>query len=463
MAVSGDISQHYQKSQASQYRRKIASLAEPLPERITKGIELARVAERAMPHCDGVFLDLPAYWKEAMAFKAIGTKHGLVPKEPPTGDALEDTRRVFHDNGILFDAGLERVTIGMIMETRNVCGAEVHTAGLVNVSEMASVYSPRIKDEWFYEGSTRPLTAPATVVLNTTTILEEAVFRINMFRHRELEQMGSLLLVGAEAKAPDMALFRRRLDSLVPMGRFRRDAFGTLLRRMSKKARDSHVPQGIRPRLLAMRFLGCPVIATHTEDEVGHTVALANLIARSTLTAQLAYHCEVERCREERGMPPARRELGELIERRGSIMTFLSWLADVAYGSPHVRLGDVQRSIISRAVSGQEPSPAEALFTDRAVTPMLVGLGLVPASASDADMGDMYYDLLSCPEERFRAVAAWLLDRAYLENTGKDFFGNFPELRQAYGQLGQENLIRRVDLPSIAWIWREALLAERLG
>lgn len=419
----------------SPYRQRLAAVAKPLEERVQKLIEIGETIFRGTPRPRSILMDLVAFEEALDRVEEITTAHNI--PIPPAGSCRnggEVWRRLFYEQGVFFDLSDSKLCTGPLLAEHQIDGLDAFFAALTRPIGSASNYLSERK----------PIETPARVIMDVASFLEEAVYRINLFRYRQMEPLASLLFTTEEKEQSlRTPLFKQRLKRIAPAGKLKRIDFERILRDLSQDTGDDPVDQAFAS-ILVMRFMDRIVRSTGAEDEIEHTLNLCNLIVRSALVSQLAAHREFERLKEEHGADnEAEAESFHMAHQPQ--LDYVGWMADIAYGNPIYRIGSASQSGIVY------PDDSESLrfFEQHGTTPILQRTGL----RSDDLMG-AFYDTLTCPAERFQAAARELLDEVFTSWTGKSFSETFPGLVQAFEQINGTTFVTREQLPIIAEVWK---------
>jgi len=341
---------------------------------------------------------------------------------------------------VFFDVTRSRLCIGPLIAQRTVGGLEFFFAALKeNTIERNALYVPERS----------PLSNPPRVIVDLSSLLEEAVFNINLIRFAQLEPISSVLFSPTEReKNPTEGLLRQRLKRMVPRGEFDMLDFRRVFDDLREGADDRAAINNAFTGMLIIRFTGLVVRAAHSEDEVEHTLNLCNLLIRPSLICQLAMHREFERLRQMHGIgSDDYKKMEEFFNNSISHLNFVGWLADMAYGDPLYRIFALSNFGL---VGGG--SQSFLFFKEHGMTPVIRRTCAQTPCTSE----ELFFRVLSCPAEKFRHAAQERLDEVFHDLTGSPFSEAHPNLADAFRLINNTTFMTPEILPTVVRMWHES-------
>ncbi len=285
------------------------------------------------------------------------------------------------------------------------------------------------------------------VILDLARILEEAVSRINFFRHMKKDQYPKIILTPKEARKPGTNTLRNRLGMIcnATSAKENKNALERLMQKLGDMyiqmvGTDRAVPYAFR----AVKYEDMVVKSVHAADDVEHTIALCNLLAKSSLVCAVATCSVLERMRPERLM-----SFGYTEEWQWDLLArVIGKLAEMVYGSPYLRLADVNRRMITEG-----PESKENLFVNMGLSFSLRDLFKEQfAATGDGDLSFMY----AAEESEWREAST-----PTLEELSREFgfsFHAIPGILDVFDRINSMDFITKENLPTIAAIWKETYL-----
>lgn len=430
----------YRASKTSPYRQRVAALAQPLPGQILGRMEVAKAIFAAVPDPGDILIDLPALAEGLRKTVEMAERVGMEPPAPGAcRTADEQWRRMFYDRGIFFDVVCSNLCTGPLMAEHKIDGLDIFLVGVANpLPGGASAYAPpRMGGEM-----------PARIIVDASGLLEEAVYKINIFRYLQLEPVCSVLFTTREhEEGPREALFKRRLKGILPAGEFKKHDFRRAFDDLREGSMDTAAMNTAFIRILIMRFMGLTVRSLYAEDEAEHALNLCNHVAHSTLVTQLAMHRELERLKAEEGVTGRDPdEMEALIRHYQEHLDFVGWLSDIAYGDAISRIDYISQHGFMCG------SPSAAFFKKQGMRPIIEKAVIQPTLPTNPMDG--FFNVLTCPAERFSRAARERLDEVFEDLTGRPFVQVHPGLMEAFERVNRTTFITRDMLPTLAEIWK---------
>jgi hypothetical protein len=435
---NGELPQQCILAKKSKYRRNIAALAKPLDPKRAKTLELADALREHTIETSGIYVDLD--------------KGHIARSWSETTGPDEILWKLFYNDGVFFDTTRGLFFVGPLQGSEKNCGIEIFISALEGMVQRCSGYMP---ERWIDESIP---SVPPRIILNTVCVLEDAVSRINMFRYNEVEPMSWFLFRSDEGSEANKPILKSRLKKILPQGQLRKINYEKLVNKLAEGDTGIH---GVLPKLFAIRHLGLEVQGSYVQDEIEHTLNLCNIISRSTVVKQIMLHNEFMRRVKQAGVPSKDMAALEMFLKNQMVeLENISWLADMAYSSPHIRLGDMQCSALQ---PGHVLSESEILFLSYSNQRILQELGVRPTPQDDwiiSKKMNRYFKLLSTSSTSFRNATAKILDGIYIQLTGKSLFETFPELEGQFKKVQETEFIRAEDLSDITEQWKKENILE---
>lgn len=217
---------------------------------------------------------------------------------------------------------------GPLIEHKTVSGTPIYSSALV-----VNPYGIREFIEQSEDESERG------IVLDMSRIVEEAVFRINLFRCFEFEQPESVWLMSSREKwEPSKEILQERIKT-VQLEDLNIEAVDDALAALKHVTESEEDAVGL---LLTFYHLGQPVRSTWSEDKVQHTINLCNLIAKSSVISGL-----VKIALKDRVHSAFEDGVEGYIEKRKLFLDIFGKMAEFTYSSPSFRLGELFRNLRS--------------------------------------------------------------------------------------------------------------------
>lgn len=281
------------------------------------------------------------------------------------------------------------------------------------------------------------------VILDLVQTLEDAVVKVNFFRHKESDGNMPLLLVPDERR-PSNATIRERLDWICPNEASTEDNRRALAR-LKQKIGPTYLKTfgtdlAVDYSFRSLKFDDKVVRATNMENDVEHVIALCNLLARSSAISAVASCLVSGRARAGR-----LHAVGLVEEEQKELFyELVGKVAELAYGGPYVRLADTSRKMITEG-----PSSTEGIFKQMGLHPVMSRLLLEELDATgDQELNFMY----SRTEKDWGGTAA-----SVLEELSKELgfsFHSIPGIIDTFEKINSTVFITRESLPLIAAIWQ---------
>ncbi len=322
MASLPDI---YLSSKRSAYRREVASTAIPPTERERRRAEFARTAYDECMKLDEMgrrlLVDLPDFFGQMMRIgKEISSRIGgedpfyrdLFTGGIPDGVAgIRGTwLRAFERNGfvILPNKGLNH---GPILATEEALGQRIYLSALMGNESL--------------RGSAR-IEQMGITVIDASSIVEDAVFKINAFRFGELEPIASALLKEGEAGGA-RGIFDARLRMAFDRSGVRdQDGIGRLIDELAYDRTEQSVGYAGAKACMAV-WSASSVMEYEERDPMAHTASIVNRLAANAIIS----YGMCGRLASEFGPKAA-----ETPEARA-----LGTLAGIAFGEPYDKLAAI--------------------------------------------------------------------------------------------------------------------------
>ncbi len=281
------------------------------------------------------------------------------------------------------------------------------------------------------------------IVLDLARILDEAVARVSFFRHQELDRYPPMLLTTNEAKK-NSSILKARLGmiSRAETASENQKALANIKKGLGQfYAKMVGTDRAVSNLYMGVKFEDMVVKSAFAEDDIQHTIALCNLIARSSMISAAAA-CSVSGNMRRKRLS----SIGYTEDwQQEAVAGVIGKLAEIAYGSPFLRLSDVNRRLI---VEG--PDSKENLFQAMALPPLLSKL----FKAEVERTGDMALSFMyGTTEAEWREAAAPIL-----EEMGKEIgfsFHAMPGILDTMERINRMDFVTRENLPVIAGVMSE--------
>jgi hypothetical protein len=281
-------------------------------------------------------------------------------------------------------------------------------------------------------------------ILDLAKVLEDAVCRINFFRHKEKDSYPPILLTPEEDKKPGNAALRERLGRVCPEPESSPQESGQVLERLKQKlgpyyARMVGTDRAVSYAYRAVRFEAKTVKVAFAENDVDHTIALCNLMARSSLVAAVAACAASEMIRAGR-----LRFLGFGEDWQNELVFgVVGKVAELAYGSPYLKLGDTHRKMVTEG-----PRSKENLFMKMGLAVVMNRLFIEELDETeDLEMHFVYRRA----ESEWREAAV-----SVLEELSREFgfsFHSMPGILDTFERINGMDFVSKENLPIIAAVW----------
>ncbi len=430
----------YRPARTSAYRKRIAAFGKPLPEKIRKTMEMGESLFTGVAEGAKTFVDLEVFQKNFQRYLQLATSQDLAPPGKLTGDIATDTVKLFEGNGVFFDCSGHNLFIGPLLDKREIAGVRVYTAAIKN-EITGGAYLPK---RFLLYGFMPPM-----VVIDAVSMLENAATKINLIRFLEMDGPSSVLFL---EDTPDKEKFRK-IIRLVKGKNLSHKDYRKALRAVNTTGDFPLSLTKAHTAVYLTRLMAQQVQISGDQDEIQHTIKLCNIMARSLLISHLATHAEFELLKKTANIDERDMKKTEWLFRKNrELMTFISWLADIAYGSILVRLADIQFHAFSGGLDARHET-----FRKHGINPMLHYAGLMPASTAEYE--NSYYKITRSAD-KLRDAAKRVLDEGYEASTGKTYTETHPDLIACFGEVNSMDFITREHLPATAQIWKERYLEE---
>ncbi len=451
----GELPEQLVSAKKSKYRRKIASLAKPLDSIRVNSLDLAKKMRDYFIESNSK-LDDPQNKKHALEKFinfAVIKRYGVT--DPSIDDDADEIYwELFYNDGVFYDSANRSYFLGPLQRIEESCGIEIFVAALEPSEQRISLY---VKKRDFEEDG---ISFPPRIILNSFSILEDSVRRISLFRYNELESLFPLLIRPDERSGVKKSLVKARLNKLLPREKLQKKDYEKLIKNLT----DPKYKTGINKTLLQLftaRCCGLVVRESYANDDVEHTLKLCNLNARSSVIQSLMFYHECDRRMANEGIIPSDNLAMEDFQNRNlPNMDNISCLAEMAYGNPILRLGDI---LISTILSWNSMIDSVKFFHTVTMPKLMKEIGAAPTIQENYNpqaLIDRHFKILSTPPKRFRTAAAKILDNIYIKLTGKTLFETFPDLEEKFRKIQETDFIRAEDLPEIAEQWRKEHVIE---
>ncbi len=426
----------YRPARKSAYRRRIASLAEPLSDRIVKCIEMGKALREAGAEVNKLIVDLESIRESMQRFMGLEAHHDLF-NNASGWDFREDMKEMFEKNGVFFDVAGGNLFTGPLLGKREMHGLEIFLTAL-DSEITGTVYFPK---RYIPGAVFQP-----RIAVDTASILETAIARINLMRHEELDAPSSWLF---QEEEPSKEKMMRILGML--KGGFRKKDFREAMEAV-RAGRESRPLAEAFMILQAMRWMRSIVDSTWDDDEIQHTVRLCNLIIRSSLIFQLAMHQEFEGLKREANVDERDMEAVEFLHGENMPqLEFVGWMADLAYGNMDQRMMEIQQAALA------DVTPSHQIFKTYGLNAIIAEAGLTPTLSDGPE--HFYYRMLTS-SDKLEKAAPKALDRLFQGRWGKGFGDSYPELIEAFAQVASTDLMTREHLPMAAQLWKARYFDE---
>ena len=419
----------YAGAKSSSYRQSIRALAIPLDERTIGAMKIAEQASRGSGIITDTFIDLPRLLEFLGNIEAIASLHGI--STPSLDDSLDNVwRQLFYENGAFFDF-LGGIVLGPLIAEHKFGGVNIFLPALTqNPGGHLSGYMVARGDSSSEGG---PI--PERIFIDLAEVLEQVVFRINMFRYYQLEPSSSRLFFNdRELDKLDSKTIQRRLRSFVPDGGygFKFDNFRRTVLDLKSGSDDYSLTVAFSQALI-IRLWGLHIRSEYNEDPVQHTVNLVNSLVRSLIITELAVHATVQRSGPDYDSP-------ESIK----FQNLVAWLADIVYGSPLHRLG------VLSYVGLTDPSEHVSYFNQHGMANILSHLNLPDLPSTSFERR---FALLSTEASAYAAAAQAVLDEVLMGKLSADSADVLPV--SEFEKIRRTTFVTPETLSTIAHVWSQ--------
>lgn len=272
------------------------------------------------------------------------------------------------------------------------------------------------------------------IILDLAAILEEAIQKTAFFRHRTLDKYPPIIVSPSDPKKRKGSIVRERigwLESDAP-----RDIDSAIIK-LGIKLEERF---GIEAAATVYRTLKLDMKFSEAIDEtdVEQVLRLANTMARSSMIASIS-ECAAGGWLEPGMLASVGYTQGWL---QDSFLEFIGKMAELAHGSPHLRLGDMDRRILTEGPESKEMFffQVGAIDTIRRV---------LAATAEDHGMATV----IGIGEDTWREAGA-----ATLENISRELgfsFHSIPGILDEFERINSTDYLTMENLPVVASVWRE--------
>ncbi|MBI5227374.1 hypothetical protein HY988_02185 [Candidatus Micrarchaeota archaeon] len=426
----------YDSAQKSPYRARLAHLAKPLGEETQKRIQVAKhgVSGYGALYANSLVVDLPRLLESIDRGTAIMEELGL-----PEGTARDRTgfttlKEFYYDKGVCLDFDQDNEPfVGAIVRRQHMREVEVMTVVADSPTRTTTIYSPEVK-----EGEA---SIDARILINAVQALESAAYKINLYRHLQLEPEISCLFHRAEEVS--FGEVERRLKPMTLGTEIKRTEFIRALISLGAMAGNLDSVANAFVRFWKIQFGVRMVKETYHPNEVEHTIRLANRNLGGSVVAGLMFHAEVERLKRSGFIDPEKGfgESSEIFQN----LELVSWLADMAYGDPYDRVRAAQDNEASGRITLQLiefNSWMQAIWRE-----------IVRVRTND--LFEPRLMLVQTKAGRIREAAKYHLNRWFVENAGQNMKEVHPGLGKILEEAGQATYIDREAIALAASVWRE--------
>jgi hypothetical protein len=316
----------------------------------------------------------------------------------------------------------------------------VSALGLVDSgTSMAMMVNDQV---WFEEGLRKlevprvHIRDPGVIVLDLSCILEHAVQRVSLFRHKHVgeyprilagpEEEDSVMLerIGYICSAKTVAECKKAMDRLVDSVK---PGHGVLW----------GGELGVKYAYMTVKWDDRIVQSVFAQDDVEHLIALCNFIARSAMITAVSIHATYQNMK-----PGVTNGLGRTDENAAIV---LGKVAEMAYGSPFLRLADMTRRLI---VEGDESR--EKGFKWGGLAPILFKIISKECyEHGDNDMNRMHLR----SEDDWREGVVPIIEEMSWE-LGFSFH-SVPRIMETIERIRETEFVTRENLPVIAAAWQD--------
>lgn len=275
---------------------------------------------------------------------------------------------------------------------------------------------------------------PKSGIIDAVILLEEAVYKINAYRYYELEPIASSLLCPNENElevTEATAIFRRRIGTLAKdSSAIREVELLAMLDELSLGELQGRMRDLLANTVALFAHFTWRIVAQHhNEDPVQHTLDLMNRSAQNTFLTDLIHDCL---------------ERNIVTPSHPSLPIALSRIAPLAFGDPIFRLSDIYGS-----PRGADEEGPDAIVDQHLMPLIALQMGYRPGPTPR----DQTFFLISHSEEEIRAAARTVLEEKVQELTGKPLEEVCP-VAELEGVM-QTRFIAPDQLPLVAGIWKE--------
>ncbi|MBI5227880.1 hypothetical protein HY988_04805 [Candidatus Micrarchaeota archaeon] len=426
----------------SSYRARMMDLAKPLPQSVSDRLAFCRLLNGASQlfSQDSIkqrpLLTLEAYGV-AKTIADFANEHGIAFSGQDPKAAQEGLLR----SGVYFDNDPKNPIIAPLLDDRSF--------GTLRVFALMNPDSTSPIEGYHIDHSRSQNILHSYLTFDAIGCLRTAIEYVNFFRHRSAEPFGLLLASWAERGRPNVEqLIQERMAILLPKtGRFDLFSMWNLAQTLSSSAGEM---------LTAMRFLdlirtrGILVNRFFAEDEIGHTIALANAFARAAVINSVMFHLQNSLILSQCGISPNDQKAIFAVVPNHNKITMIGWFADLAYGDSLVRLWALSEQSIRPESSSLGFLRPFSLFTFHATKSILSRCGFTPI------YGLPLLGLSAIPEPDLKANAQVALDQFFTQFSGKRFTDIHWEFLGLLDSLNSYAPINRANLPNVLKLLEES-------
>src|SRR3989338_6433620 len=425
----------YIDSKSTPYRKRIAAMAKPLPDKVAACIEMGETIFRGTPNPHELLVDIPAFLEALDRCGKIVERHGIVLpdiRDPATSITRSD--KFFRDNGVLFDGAKSRLYVGPLLLTRRIDSVDIFVAALKDQHLGAAIFLP---DKSSDGGNS------CRIILDAVSLLEEAIFRINLMRFHQPEPVSSII----KPVTNDKQAIARRLKEISDLEDI--DGFRAILSELNGGSKQIGAIFPAFGKILILKFIDLMIRSYHSDDDIEHTINLFNLMARCTVITQLAVNREGQRIINEVNGDRVQYDESAIMRANEATLDFVGWLANIAYGDPFFRISDIQ-------LGGMSGETESGVYFKQHGMPRIFGkLGITFTPETNVSgITDQLFSFLCSSKERLQVVARAILDEYFEHYTGKSFEEVHPGLVGAFKEVNETEFLTRDDLPTVSEIWK---------